>query len=183
MPSQASSWRKVSALVGGILVGLLMTTPLGLLVAVTGSSGLQELLVAAALVLWGVPLLYASGRLVGRRAVSDMPVYSGMVGVAVAGVLAILASLAMTGMIAGPALFNQLQEALRETGSYYTYLSLSALYMSLLVLLPSLFGYVRGRRQSAGAYMNYVLNKVSLDARATIASIAHQEALKSSSSE
>lgn len=170
---------QLASAVGGVLIGLLMVTPLRMFLLV---QGLQELLVTAALLLWGVPLLYVSGRLVGRRAASDMSIYSGVFSVAAASVCAILVSVVFNRVLAGPAFFGQIQDALRETGSYYTYLLLSVLVGLSMVLLPSLCGYARGRRQGVGAYMNYVLNKVPLDSREVIVSIAHQEAAKKAAS-
>lgn len=120
---------------------------------------------------WGYPLFFISGRWMGRRSMLRLSIYKGMFGVLVTSILAVLVSVVL-GLITIWYLPNHPLQSLPSV-PFFEYA-----FFLVLILLPSLYGYWRGRRQIVGAYMGYLLNKTPDDIRNSIFDLAYEEVVR-----
>ena len=130
----------------------------------------------------GSPLLYFCGRRMGRRSSLSMTTISGMIDVLAATILAVLISVGLNVLVlGGEGIIDQVrnvQEAGQAMNDEHMELIITLLYALAAVLFFSspLSGYWRGRRQTVGVYVNYVLRGRSVSERLAVANIAHQRA-------
>lgn len=160
-------------MIGGVFLGAIV-------VAITGAGpeltvALINLASTLSIVFLGIPLLYLAGRVMGRRMTPSSSLSQGITAIGIAGSLAVVASVATTAVAADPTLFASMWEPL-VAGSWST--ALQMVVGMLVILVPAWIGYYRGRRQRLGAYMAYVLNRMTADTRKTIVALAYQEAVK-----
>lgn len=161
--------------VAGILVGLVMA--LAPLLAIFRN--VQQMLpptIVVTFVLWGVPLFYVSGRLIGRRTTPHVSMPKGMISVGVATVLAMIVSFGLNMLIVGDSELRQLNSKFLEINSDNVFRILGVLFALLVVTPPVLYGYWRGRRQTVSAYMGYILSKLRANEQQTIVTLAYDAA-------
>lgn len=164
---------QLASMIGGIIAGAVIGAtggpPLG------DNPELTNLTSNLSILLLGIPLVYLAGRVMGRRSTADGPVYRGVIAVSIAAAIAVLVSVAFTWALGATVFLTAMFEQLGSVGGVAIAL---AVFCVLVVLVPALAGYHRGRRQRIGAYMAYVLNKVNVETRQTIVALAYQEAAR-----
>ena len=129
-----------------------------------------------AMLAWGLPIFYLSGRWTGRRARRAAAVRLGILTIVSASVLGVLVSVATTLVLSGVIENALLSQILNERGLPDFFLE--ALWTSVLVASAMFLGYWRGRRQVSGTYLSYLLAKASAEARQKIVALAHDEAVR-----
>ena len=129
------------------------------------------------LVLLGSPLLYLAGRLMGRRGVSGMTLFGGGSAVCIALAVAFGTSFLTTWLISGSIYFETMSNIwIQGDVAQYLGMFLAVMFIGAITLIPSFVGYWRGRLQVEGAYMVYVLAKLTPEGRDSIFGLAHDEA-------
>ena len=134
-------------------------------------------------VFWGGPLLFFVGEWMGRRSIREMSMVHGALSVIVAGTLCALVSIALF-LYVGSLLEVEdrvVEEVLSDVRGINIWVRLSS--SMTLILVPALCGYLNGRRTSSGAYLAYLLRRVSQRTRDRIVRLAYEEAKKMRSSD
>lgn len=180
--------RQIASLVGGVVLGASMVlsqlVPAAEAVDVgTGqiSGGSQDVsaLIALGLVSWvslffvGLPLLFLSGRLLGRRMDSGLSALRGATIAACAGFIGLALGFVLDALVVG----ETLHEVIRSQKVYFQVGAVlgSAANMGISIVAFGI-GFWRGRLQTVGAYMGYLLGKVSKDVQESVIDLAYQEA-------
>ena len=171
------------------LVGIITGAIVGLVSAVKNMSTpeaaeLASVVIVVVVLFWGCPLLFLCGRWMGRRSMPQLSISKGIFGVfaatALAGVLSNALDFLATTLTADtgtmPGITYRMQELRSEIPIYI--LMPIVLVVLVLITLPALFGYWRGRRQIIGAYMGYLLHKAPDKTRKTIVDLAYEETMQ-----
>ena len=129
-------------------------------------------------IFFGSPLLYVSGRLMGRRSSASVTTSRSMLDVLTATALAMVVSVGLELVVLGRAeVFDQVQgvqDAENMTDDYgQSAITLLYVLSAVSLLLSPLLGYWRGCRQRIGSYMNYALRRTPAGEQAAIAARAH----------
>lgn len=125
----------------------------------------------------GLPLLFLSGRLLGRRTASGLSALTAGASAACAGFIGLALGFGLDALVVGETLLAATRS--QGAGSHVGVALGVALGVAASVGISMAafgVGFWRGRLQTVGAYMAYLLGKVSKEVQESVIDLAYQEA-------